>query len=392
MSDKQIKTLSRRKFLSAAGLTAAGVGGAALIPGTSGFFTREANAADAKYKLRFGASVVTKTNEQHLRTGIYHFVDQVHKLTDGELQIQVVDSGQACGEATCGPVVTNGIYDMASSSPQNLGSVFPYSIAMDWPMLWGSREEYLNLLFSPASNRLYREVMESRYGVIPLFGSGEMRSIFMGKKYEDKDAIRSPAQLKGAKIRITNSEMISAFSQSLEMNPIPLAWTELLEGLRSGVVDATETWPGAATGFGMQNVLSQEVPVNFSPGYELVFISARAYNKLPDRIKEALLEASYQAMIFGYEGVKEAQNEVVGNGPQPSESSAYEQSGLRLIDLNDADLEEFQKAAGIANNEDIYKDIRAKLSSIAGTDVLDSMRQFQASVAGQPLKPQRWWA
>ena len=36
----------------------------------------------------------------------------------------------------------------------------------------------------------------------------------------------------GAKIRITNSEMIANFAASLKMNPIPLAWSELLEGLK----------------------------------------------------------------------------------------------------------------------------------------------------------------
>lgn len=391
MTKRSGVSVSRRRFLAGMGAAATTLIGSEMLPGGSGLLMRRARAERARYELRMGASVISKTNERHLATGIYRFVELVEQLTDGELRIQLVDSGQGCAEPTCGDRVANGIFDLGSSSPQNLGSVFPYAIALDWPMLWSRREDYLNLLFSPASNALYRDVMLKRYGIVPLFGSGEMRSIMMGKKYEDADPIRTPAQLQGAKIRITNSVMIGAFAQSLNMNPIPLAWTELLEGLRTGVVDATETWPGAATGFGMHNVLSQDVPVDFCPGFELVFISARSYDKLPDRIKESMLEAAYQAMIHGYEAVAHAQNAIVGNGPEPSQSSAYVESGLRRVALTPDEMAAFRAAAGISQNEDIYKSIRAKLTSIAGRDVLDPLQEFQASVAGKPLNPQRWW-
>jgi len=392
MHDNNNRGISRRQFLSGAAHSAAALGAASMIPGAGSFFIRSAKASKGKYNFRFGASVVSKTNNEHLQTGIYYFVKELEESTDGEIRVQIIDRAQGCAETNCGSRVVNGIYDIGSSSPQNLGSVFPYSIALDWPMLWGSRDEYINFLFSPESNQLYRDVFARRYGVIPLFGSGEMRSIMMGAKYKDADTIRTPDKLRGAKIRITNSEMIAAFASSMKMNPVPLAFTELLEGLRSGVVDATETWPAAATGFGMQNVISQDIAVDFCPGFEMVFISKRAYEKLPARLQEAMLEASYKAMIHGYNGVKKAQNEIVGNGPDPSPSSVYEKVGLRHVTLSQSERDAFADVAGVSNNEDLYASIRSKLKGIAGRDVLDPLREFQASVAGKPLKPQRWWA
>ena len=41
------------------------------------------------------------------------------------------------------------------------------------------------------------------------------------------------------------------------MSPVPLAWTETLEGMKSGVVDGMETWGGAAAGFRMTKVTAQ---------------------------------------------------------------------------------------------------------------------------------------
>lgn len=372
--------------------TASGIVGG-VVPGLSEFLVRDAKAqAKAKYRLRFGASVITPGNELHLRTGLYDFVKRVEEKSGGEVAIQVIDKSQACSETTCGERVINNVLEMGSSSPQNLGSVMPYSIALDWPFLWNERTEYVNFLYGKDSNRLYRDVMRKAYGIVPLYGSGEMRNVMMGLKYSGRPAIVSPAGLQGAKIRITNSEMISNFAQSMKMNPIPLAWTELLEGLKSGVVDAAETWPGAATGFGMQSVLSQDVAVEFSPGFELVFISASVFDKFPDKIKLAFLEAAYETQQSAYEGVAAAQNAVVGNGKNPAPDSVYIKSSIKHSRLTQAQRAEFSAVASVEANAQLYSATRKKLDDIAGMDVYGAIKQAQGKLVGKPLQPVKWWA
>jgi TRAP-type C4-dicarboxylate transport system substrate-binding protein len=392
LSQQEKLNVARRYGLKAA-LFACGagiVGG--VVPGLSNFLVREARAEDkAKYRMRFGASVITQTNESHLRTGVYDFVKRVEEKSGGEVAIQVIDKSQGCAEANCGERVVDNVFAIGSSSPQNLGSVMPYSIALDWPFLWKDRTEYLNFLFSKDSNKIYRDVMRKAYGVVPLYGSGEMRDIMMGLKYAGKPPIVSPAGLQGAKIRITNSEMISNFAQSMKMNPIPLAWTELLEGLKSGVVDAAETWPGAATGFGMQSVLAQDVGVQFSPGFEMVFISARVFDKLPDKVKTVFMEAAYDTMRSSYEGVSEAQNKVVGNGTKPSPDSVYSKSNIKFSRLTDAQRSEFSALGGVEKNAQLYAPTRKKLDAIAGFDVYGALNEVRANLAGKPLQPAKWW-
>ena len=393
------KPLTRRTFLAVSaqyGLKAALFASASVasgvLPGLREFVVRDAGAqAAAKYKIRFGASVIAPANEPHLRTGLYEFVKLVEQNSGGEVSIQVIDKSQACAEAACGDRVVNGVLEMGSSSPQNLGAVFPYTVALDWPFLWADRTGYHNFLFSPESNKIYRDVLRRAYGIVPLYGSGEMRNVMMGLKYSDRPPITSPAGLAGAKIRITNSEMIANFAKSMKMNPIPLAWTELLEGLKSGVVDAAETWPGAATGFGMHTVLAQDVAVGFSPGFELVFISAKVFDRLPDKIKLDLLEAAAKAMEFGYRGVAEAQNAQIGNGTQPLPESAYAKSKIRHVKLTGPQLAEFKTLGSVERNPGLYSETRAKLDKIAGFDVYGALKDFQARGAGKPLQPGKWW-
>lgn len=385
--------IARRYGLKAALFaTAAGVTGG-IVPGLSDFVVKEVRAQEkAKYRLRFGASVMTPTNEPLVRSGLYDFVRLVEERSGGEVAIQVIDKSQGCAETTCGERVANNVFHIGSSSPQNLGAVMPYSIALDWPFLWDDRTEYINFLFSKDSNRLYRDVMRKAYNIVPLYGSGEMRDVMMGLKYSDKPAIVSPAGLQGAKIRITNSEMISGFAQSMKMNPIPLAWTELLEGLKSGVVDAAETWPGAAVGFGMQSVLSQDIGLKFSPGFSLIFISARTYDKFPDKIKTVFMEAAHEAMRITYDGVGQTQDKLVGNGPNPAADSAYTRSNIKYNRLTQSQRDEFRAIGSVDRNPQIYDATRKKLDQIAGFDVYGAMKEAAARFAGKPLQPAKWWA
>ncbi len=393
------KKLSRREFFSIAGrygtkaalFASATVAAGGFVPALGEFVLRDARAqASAKYKLRFGSGI-SPAHELHLRYHIFDFVKLVEQKSDGEVVIQIIDKGQACFETTCGDRVINGILDMGNSSPQNLGSVTPYAIALDWPFLWRDRTGYHNFLFSKESNKLYRDVMRNAYGIVPLYGSGEMRNIMMGLKYVNQAPITSPSRLQGAKIRITNSEMIANFAVSLKMNPIPLAFSELLEGLKSGVVDAAETWSGAATGFGMHTVLTQDIAVEFSPGFGLVFISAKVFDKFPDKIKMVFLEAAWETMQIAFKGVAEVQNKLIGNGPNPAPDSAYVKSNVKYVKLTEAQRSEFERMGSVKANPHLYSDIRKRLDGIARTDVLGGLQEFESKVSGKPLQPTKWW-
>lgn len=372
--------------------TSALAGAGAVLPGAN-FFIKEAKAVEkAKYKIRFGAGIVSPIVENYMPTAIYDFVKYVEDQTDGEVKFQVIDSSGSCAENTCGDKVASGIVDMGMSSPQNLGSVFPYAIAMDFPFLWNDRDAYLSFLSSPDSNRAYRDVLRKAYGIEPLFAVGEMRDIFLGLKYKGRPAIRTHEDFQGAKFRITNSMMIANFVNSLRGNPTPLAWTETLEGLRSGVVDGCETWAGAAASSGLQRVLSHHIPLQFSPGYELTFMRASKFQQLPERIQEVFYRGAAEAMKIGYKKVEVAQNATVGNGPQPDANSAFSEAGVIRASLSPDELEAFKNASSIEKNNELYAAISKQLNAVAGFDVYEAMLESANKFNGTQYSPGEWWS
>ena len=398
--DSQKRELTRREMM---GITAKYGAKAALyaafcqltlgfVPSLSKYVMNDAKAAEgAKYKLRYGATVISKANEPRFQTKAYRFVELVEQMSEGEVSIQVLDARSACAEPNCGTRVANGVLDMGNSSAQNLAAVLPYSIALDFTYLWKDRTGFYNMLFSKESERLYRGVFRSRYGIEPLFGNGDIRGLFMGLKYKDEPPIRSPEQLKGAKLRITNSEPIRAFGRGIGMNPIPLAFVETLEGLKSGIVDAAEIWAAPATMAGMHKVCSQWLALDFCPGFELCFIASRVFDEFPDRIKEIFYEAAWQAMKEGYTGVLEANNKLVGVGPDPAPDSDFVSAGIKNVRFTQEELEPFKDLSAADRRPELYSDIRKKLDKLAGLDIFGALQEYEARISGKPLIPEKWW-
>jgi len=394
-------TLSKRDFLRVSkdfGLKAATF---AAVTGTTSaatigmFAAKDAHAAKkAKYKIRYGATVVNPKNERFLQTQLYSYVKWIEEMSDGEIAIQLIDKGQACAENQCVERVGAGVLDMGGSSAQNAAAVIYHAQALDWPFLWRDPESLLNLLHDPKMNAVYRDVWQKKYGVEFLYCTNDPRDIFMGLKYSDKDEVRHPDQLKGAKLRITNSTMIKNFTESLGMNPVPLAWTETLEGMKSGVVDGMETWAGAAAGFGMTKVTSQALELNFCPGTASVFINSRSMDKMPGRLQDVIREASRKASAQSNIKLKESANSVTGDGPKPTAESNYVQlkKTMRHVRLTETELEAFRERGAVEKNGPIYGDIRKKLDKLAGLDVFGAIAEYEKTVRGKPLNPQKWWA
>ena len=393
-------TLSRRDFLRVTKEYGSKAAVFALMTGATGtaigaLAGKQAHAAaKAKYNLRFGASVINPKNDEFLQYRVYDFVKWIEELSDGEIAIQLIDKGQACAENQCVERVGAGVLDIGTSSAQNAAAVIFYAQGLDWPFLWHDRSTLLNLLHDPKMNPVYRDVWQSQYGVEFLYCMNDPRDIFMGLKYSDLPEVRHPDQLKGRKLRITNSTMIQNFAASLDMSPVPLAWTETLEGMKSGVVDGMETWGGAAAGFGMTKVTSQALELDFCPGTGSIFINSRSMERMPSRLQDVVREAARMASELSYEKLGVAMNEVTGNGLEPSADSNYIQlkDTMRHVRMTESELDAFRERGAVERNGAIYSDIRQKLDKLAGLDVYGAVAEYEKKMRGQPLNAQKWWA
>ncbi len=110
--------------------------------------------------------------------------------------------------------------------------------------------------------------------------------------YNSKHPIMVPDDLKGLKIRVMNNDLYSGMISALGGNPSPMAFSEVYQSLKTGVVDGAENnWPSyEATGhFEVAKFysLSQHLIIP-----ECVCINTSEYNKLSSKDKKAVKEAA----------------------------------------------------------------------------------------------------
>ena len=132
--------------------------------------------------------------------------------------------------------------------------------------------------------------MEAK-GLIPLawYDAGA-RSFYNGTK-----PINTPSDVEGMKVRVMNNDLYSGMISELGGNPSPMAFAEVYQSLKTGVVDGAENnWPSyESTGhFEVAGYysLSQHLIIP-----ECVCVNADTFNALSDDLKAAVKEAAVES-------------------------------------------------------------------------------------------------
>ncbi|MEM1201516.1 MAG: TRAP transporter substrate-binding protein, partial [Pseudomonadota bacterium] len=113
--------------------------------------------------------------------------------------------------------------------------------------------------------------------------------------YNSKKPINTPEDVKGMKVRVMNNDLYSGMIEALDGNPSPMAFSEVYQSLKTGVVDGAENnWPSyESTGhFEVAGYysLSQHLIIP-----ECVCINANVYNALSDDEKKIVRDAARES-------------------------------------------------------------------------------------------------
>ena len=347
-----------------------------------------------KYKLRHGTNL-TRNSEEVQKVGIFQFAEEVTKRTSGEVQIEIIAGGALCAELTCPQKVAGKVVDIGTNSSQNAAPTFPYYNVLDYAFLWPSRASLFHFLYSPKSEAAFRKTARELYGMEWLWSHVEVRNVFLGLKYKDKPLVTRPEEIRGAKLRMTGSQMGRIALTQFGANPVPVAWEETLEGLKSGLIDGQETWTTAAAAFGMAPVLSQEIWVEFFPGLSHTYTRTDVLERLPGPHREAVREAGFVAQQWTQKFNEESLRTNVGIGTTPVEGSIFGKAGLRQSHLTKAQRKVWEDMASVSGNPKAWEEWRDKLTKLAKYDAYPDLykiaREIPEDTLATAVKPRRWW-
>lgn len=407
MSKDNSKALSRRDFMKVAGhygitSTFLAAGGLAATASLSQLAhaaeqtEKKRYAVEPKFKLKFGASGFNETNLDIQKSGQLFFARDIEERTNGAIRVEFIGSNQLCGQTTCVKKTQQGIIDIYSASTQNSAGGAPYLNVLDYAYMFPSRAAQYHFFYSPKSEALLREPLRKRHKLQFLFTHCELRGLQMGMKWADKPLITSIDQLAGTKNRVTGTQLGRIAMEQMKLNPVPVAWSETLDALKTGLIDGAETWMGAVAYAGMAPVVSQSVDLKFFCGTEHTSISLPVFDKLGSDLQEAVMESAYTTQIF-IQGMQEGSlfNIIGGTVPQKP-GTIFAENNVRIAQLSDAELKKAEEMCSPEFNPKPWESWRERLNKWSGghdtyKEIYDIAREIPKDMPVENVKPNRWW-
>ncbi len=171
-----------------------------------------------------------------------------------------------------------------------------------------------------------------------------------GAMASKKSCIRTPADIKGVKIRSAGPTFASMW-QAAGASIVSVPSNEVYNALQTGVAEATDTSTGSFVSFRIY----EQVKCITAPGenalwfmYEPVLMSKKAFDKLNKKQQEALLQAGKKAQDYFAKEAKGLDDEMV---------KAFKEHKVEVITLTPAEYDAWVKVAKDSSYAEFAKEV-----------------------------------
>jgi len=265
-------SIDRRLFL--AGTAAAGLAGSA---GTA--------FAQARPTLRFSAVF----SEQDIRA---EMVKRFAEAIKNDVTLQPYYGGTLFRQGTELVAMQRNNLEMGNIAPQDVSNQIPAWSIVTSAYLFKDAD-HLKRVFASDVGRELKTMAEERLN-IRILGPTYFGARHVGLK--PKTRINTPADLAGVKLRMPGGDAWQFLGQSLGANPTPMAYGEVYTGLQSGAVDGQDNPLPNVQNMKFYEVMSQIVLTSHLVGFDLLCITARAWNAM-NATQQAAFQKAADAAI-----------------------------------------------------------------------------------------------
>ncbi len=259
-------------------------------------FTRQALCAVTALLLLSGVATAAEWRGWNIHVDGYpntiamdRFAELLAEKTDGEITLQMFHGGTLGNQPDAIEQVRLGGLEIGNF---NLGPVGPVASAanvVSLPFIFKDVPHMFRVL-EGEGGMMIAEGMAAK-GLVPLawYDAGA-RSFYNAEK-----PINLPADVSGMKVRVMNNDLYSGMISQLGGNPSPMAFAEVYQALKTGVVDGAENnWPS------YESTGHFEVAGYYSLSQHLIIpeclcINSDVYNGLSDELKAKVTEAAVES-------------------------------------------------------------------------------------------------
>ncbi|MHC4155249.1 MAG: DctP family TRAP transporter solute-binding subunit [Planctomycetota bacterium] len=251
--------------------------------------------AEPEYVIKYSHAGSAEPRLQSSSAAAVVFKAQLEKLSGGRIRVDVHPAGQLANLRSSVSQVRKGTIQIADISSGVLASLYyePLEI-LDMPYLFSSRATARLALdrSNPVIARLIEDCAEKtgvRILSLDPFGFRHMTN--------NARPIRTPADMKGLKIRTMEIVAHRKLMESFGATAVPMPWLELYTSLQTNVVDGEETTLQNMVMGRLYQVQKHLTLTEHLMGVGAILCNEEGYQSLPDDLRTAVVEAEEVARL-----------------------------------------------------------------------------------------------
>ncbi|WPZ33771.1 TRAP transporter substrate-binding protein [Thalassobaculum sp. OXR-137] len=220
------------------------------------------------------------------------FAELLDKNSDGRITLKMFHGGVLGSQPDAIEQLRIGAIEIGNFNLGPIGPVAPEANVVSLPFIFKD-QDHMHRAMDGAPGEQISAGME-KIGIVALawYDSGA-RSF-----YNTKKPIMKPEDVAGMKVRVMNNDLYSGMIAAMGGNPSPMAFSEVYQSLKTGVVDGAENnWPSyESTGhFEVAGFYSMSEHLIIP---ECVCINADVFNGLSDADKDLVRNAARESSVL----------------------------------------------------------------------------------------------
>ena len=319
--------LSRRTLL---GATAA-LGAAAALPAL----------AQGKVLLRISTPAVPEDWHGKMWTV---FKESLDKSAPGEFDVQINLNGSLFKQGTEPAAMARGNLELAAISAQDIAKILPEYSIYTAGYLIRDPDHQQKVFNGPIGAEMYKAVAEKMD--VQILGIGYLGSRQVNLR--EVRNVKTPADLKGVKLRMPGSKEWLFLGEALGATPTPLAFGEVYLGLKTGTVDGQDNPLPSVRAAKFYEVTKQIVMTSHLTDGIFIAISSKSYNAMSAAQKQKVNAATQAAIAYNNDNRIKEEAQLV---------DFFKKEGLQVTT---PDVEAFRKTVQAAYQNSEYAKVWPK--------------------------------
>ena len=220
------------------------------------------------------------------------FAELLKEKSGGRMTVKMYHAGTLGSQPDAIEQVRAGALEIGNFNLGPLGPIVPEANVVSLPFIFKDTDHMWRVLDGEAG-QIINEGM-TKFGLVPLawYDAGA-RSFYNSKK-----PITKPEDVAGMKVRVMNNDLYSGMISALGGNPSPMAFAEVYQSLKTGVVDGAENnYPS------FESTGHFEVAPFYSNSQHLIIpetlvVNADVYKALSEEDQKILKEAAEESAVL----------------------------------------------------------------------------------------------